>query len=78
MRLRVEHVVVEVDGALVVGEEQVEVLERLAEEEGLHRVARVQVLRVADVAYAGVAAGRYLRVLLKGLSWTHTDTNAVC
>ena len=65
--LCVEHPPVQVD-LVSVREEQVEVLEGLSQEEGLHHVPGPGVQRVADVADGGVAAG-HLRVRLDALGW---------
>ena len=51
---------------LAVGEEEVEVLERLPEEEGFHHVARPRVQRVPHVPDRGVTPG-HLGVLLNTL-----------
>ncbi len=65
MRLCVEDPPAEVD-LLAVSKEQVEILERLAEEEGLHHVLGPGVERAPHVADGGVAAA-HLRVLLDSL-----------
>lgn len=61
MGLCVEDVLVETEQLHVVGEQQVEVLQRLAEEETLHLVPGPGVRRVADVVNRRVAAIRNLR-----------------
>lgn len=61
MGLCVEDVLVQTEQLQVVGEEQVEVLERLTEEEALHLVSRARVVRVAHVVDGRVAAVRDLR-----------------
>ena len=51
---------------LAVGEEEVEVLERLPKEEGFHHVARPRVQRVPHVTDRGVTTGN-LGILLNAL-----------
>ena len=65
VRLCVENPPAEVD-LLAVSKEQVEILERLPEEEGLHHVLGSGVERAPHVADGGVAAA-HLRVLLDSL-----------
>ena len=67
MGLRVEDPAAQVN-LMAVGKEQVEILERLAEEEGLHHVLGPGVQRVAHVADGGVAAA-HLRILLDTLQY---------
>lgn len=57
---RVEHVLVKADQLLVVGEEQEEVLERLAQEEALHLVPGPRAHWVTHVGYGGVAPRGHL------------------
>ena len=65
MGLCVEDPLLEVD-LLLVGEQQVEVLQSFAEEEGLHHVLRPQVERVPDVPDGRVAV-QYFGVLFDAL-----------
>ena len=67
MRFGVEDVLVERDEVLIVGEQQEHVLERLAEEERLHLVARSRVPGVGDVRYRRIAAILDTTVLLERL-----------
>lgn len=60
MGLGVEDVLVEAEELQVVGEEQVQVLQRLAQEEALHLVPRPGVDGVADVVDGRVAAAGHL------------------
>lgn len=66
VRLGVDDELAQVQQLGVVGEEQVQVLERLAEEERLHEVLVPQVGRVLHVADRRVAV-RHPRVLLEAL-----------
>lgn len=61
MGLRVEDVLVETEQLRVVGEEQVEVLQRLAQEETLHLVPGTRVNGVAHVVDGSVAAAGDLK-----------------
>lgn len=72
VRLRVEDPLLQVD-LVPVGEQQVQVLERLAQEERLHHVLGAQVQRVADVADGRVAAGGDLAVLFDALGKRETE-----
>ena len=72
--LCVEHPPVQVD-LVSVREEQVEVLEGLSQEEGLHHVPGPSVQGVAHVADGGVAAG-HLRVRLDALGWGRSGEQA--
>ena len=56
---------------LAIGEEEVEVLERLPEEEGLHHVTRPRVQRILHVSDRGVAPGN-LGVFLNALEATYS------
>lgn len=58
--LRVEDVLVQADQLGVIGKQQVEVLERLAQEEALHLVPGVGVGGVTDVADGAVPARGHL------------------
>ena len=57
----VEDVFVQANEVKVVGEQQVEVLQRLSQEEALHLVPRTWVLGISDVVYRSVATCRNLQ-----------------
>lgn len=66
MCLRINHVLLQVQQAGVIAEQQVQVLQRLAEKKGLHHVLGPDVGSVPDVADGRVAV-RHLRVVLEAL-----------
>lgn len=77
MRLGVEHESTEVDFVSIVTEQQVEILERFAEEEGLHHVTRSRVQHVLHIAYWGVSVFD-ASVRLKRLEYRPTHVLVSC
>lgn len=71
--LRVEDVLVQTEQLRVVGEEQVEVLQRLAQEEALHLVPGPRVQGVTDVVDGRVAASGDLKRWRRSVRW-YKDT----
>ena len=66
MPLRVEDVLVQRNQVHVVTKQQVQILERLRQEEALHLVAEARVASVPDVADGGVTGVWHLGVFLEG------------